>query len=213
MSDIYVYMDETGSCDYTPDSGPRFVVGSATYVGDHKDGMWSGFAARTRVERAGVDLRHGFHATQDSNKTRGEFFKLIEQHPPRFDATFFTKERAFATVRSRGKPYLYKLALYQHLKHLIPLISSPGDDIYVIAGTIDLSSMKSAARNALADVCQQLARDRTITPCLWEARTSWGIQVADYCLWALQRHLDRRECKWYDDVVEAIQASCYGPWD
>lgn len=214
MADIYIYLDETGSCDYSQASGPRFAVGSATYTGDHRDAVWDGLQMRCEMERRGINLPQGFHAVNDSNRTRHQVFELIKKHPPRFDSTFLTKAKAYPSVQARGKPYLYQMAMYQHLKHVVPLVSGPGDDVFVIAGTIHLiKSGVKAAREAIQSVCSQLSYDRDVTGCLWEARSSWGIQVADYCCWALQRSMDQKTCTWYDTVVEDLLHSNYGPWD
>lgn len=215
MTDYYVYIDETGSCDYSQASGPRFAIGSATYQGDHRDAIWEGIQLRTRLESKGVALPQGFHAVDDSKHTRDAVFDVIQRHPPaRIDSTYLTKAKAYPSVRLRGKPYLYQLALFQHLKHVIPRVSLEGDHVYVIAGTIHLTKgTLTATRTALTDVCAQLGGRRTITPCLWEARSSWGIQVADYCLWALQREMDGKPCQWYQPVVDPLLRSNFGPWD
>lgn len=214
MASVYVYLDETGSLDYRSSAGPRFAVGSATFAGDHKDAMWAGFDLRTRLESRGIHLERGFHAVDDSHATRAEVFGIIAAHPCRFDSTYLTKAKAYPSVQAKGKPYLYQMALYQHLKHVVPQVSKDGDEVYVIAGTIHLvRNTVKAARAALTSVCQQLAGARAITPCLWEARSSWGIQVADYCLWALQREMDGKPCRWYPSVVAPVLASNYGPWD
>ena len=141
-------------------------------------------------------------------------FSTIATHPPRFDATYLTKAHARGYVKVKGKPYLYQMAVYQHLKYIVPRVSAPGDSVFVLAGSINLTkSTAKAARLAVQDVCAQMPANRTVTGCMWEARSSWGIQVADYCLWALQRELDGKPCQWYPTVVQPIQRSCYGPWD
>lgn len=70
MTEVYVYVDETGSCDYEQDSGPRFAIGSATYVGDHRDAMWEGMRMRAAMEARHIHMPRGFHACEDSNRTR-----------------------------------------------------------------------------------------------------------------------------------------------
>lgn len=43
-------------------------------------------------------------------------------------------------------------------------------------------------RAALRDVCAQMKRESVL--CVWDAGTSWGLQIADYALWAIQRRAD-----------------------
>lgn len=54
--------------------------------------------------------------------------------------------------------------------------------------------------------------DRIIVPCIWDAPSSWGIQVADYALWAVQRQLEGRTGKWLDTCVEPTLRSIFMPW-
>lgn len=68
------------------------------------------------------------------------------------------------------------------------------------------------AREAPADVCTQTAKGRQIVLCIWDAPTTWGIQVADYGLWAVQRVLEGRPCKWYDDCVQPTLRTTFMPW-
>ncbi len=216
MTDYFVYSDETGSLDYSTSAGPRFAVGTATFKGDHSAAMWSGFTLRTSLEAAGVKLPKGFHAVDDSRHTRDAVFSAIDAHPPdRVDYTYFTKANAYDHVRERGKPHLYKLALYQHLKYVIPLIAGPGDRVFAIAATIHLNkNTLTAAREALDDVCDQLSGDgREVSASLWESRSSWGLQVADYCTWAVQRDFEGKACPWYPAVVRPLVKSRYGPWN
>lgn len=215
MTDYYVYVDETGSADYNKKSGEYFSVGSVAYEGDHRDPLWRGFQLRADLEARGVHLPTGFHAADDSRATRNEVFEAIKQFPPmRFDATHLLKENAYDSVRKEGKTRLYHLALYIHLKHVLQLLGGVGDRVFVIAGTIHLTKgTAQAAKGALEDVCRQSSKlNRPVIPCLWEARTSWGIQVADYCLWALQREIAGKPCQWFPSVVKPLQASDFYPW-
>ncbi|WP_179229175.1 DUF3800 domain-containing protein [Parenemella sanctibonifatiensis] len=215
MAEFYVYLDETGSPDYSEASGPRFAIGSATFEGDHRDSIWEGFQLRARLESEGIRLEKGFHAADDSRRTRGDVFAVIQEQPPsRFDFTYLTKAKAYPSVRAKGKPYLYQLALFLHLKHLVPSFAHAGDRVRDRRhDPPDEEHSQRGARVALADVCEQLSFDKTVTACLWEARSSWGIQVADYCSWAMQREMDDKPCQWYPTVVQPLTESSYGPWD
>lgn len=214
MTDHFLYLDETGSVDFNPASGDYFSIGSALFSGDPSQAIWRGHLLRAELESRNVNLPKGFHAVHDSQRTRGEVFSLIGELPPgRIDATHLLKENAYDSIRSAGKPRLYKMALYLHLKYVMPQVAKAGDRVFVIAGTIHLTKgTTSAAKGALEDICRQLSGGATVVPCLWEARSSWGIQVADYCMWALQRDMDGKACQWFPEVVEPLLVSNFFPW-
>jgi len=49
-------------------------------------------------------------------------------------------------------------------------------------------------------------------PCIWDAPSSWGIQVAVYGLWSAQRLLLGRDNKWHDSVIAPRLRSFFTPW-
>jgi len=104
------------------------------------------------------------------------------------------------------------LAWYLHFKEIVRQISDPGDEVYVIVASLKTHNKRAAIRSALEDVCQQSASDREIIPCIWEASSSWGIQVADYGLWATQRIMEGRPCPWFEPCVQPTLQSKFAPW-
>lgn len=214
MAEIYVYADETGDLDMSgsPGSSRYFGFGTAVFEGDHGHYLWEGLQLRCRLERRGISLPRGLHAKDDSHATRSEVFELIEAQAPRFDTTFLAKENAYGYVRAAGQMRLYKLAWYLHFKQIVRWVSSRGDTVYVIAASLTTNRKAGNARHALEDVCRQLATDREIVLCVWNAPTSWGVQVADYGLWAVQRVLEDRQCTWYKSSIEPTLMTTFKPW-
>jgi hypothetical protein len=214
VADIYMYADETGNLDMTGSKGASryFGFGTAVFHGHHGQELWEGLRLRCDLERRGVYLPKGLHAKNDSNGTREEMFDLVRRQAPRFDATFLYKTNAYQQVKDEGQPRLYKLAWYLHFKEIVLHVTRPGDTLYVVAATLTTNRKTMDARTALAEVCTQWAQGREIVLCNWDASSAWGIQVADYGLWAVQRLLEGRECKWYEGSVAPTLRSTFMPW-
>lgn len=218
MADIYIYADETGNLDYAAEgkqgATAYFGFGTAIFNGHHGEELWRGLMLRSKVERGDgtshVSMRRGFHALDDSNRTRSEMFTELKQQSPRIDATLLLKKNAYPYVVRRGEMYLYKLAWLMHFQSLAPLVSEPGDHLYVIAATLGTKKRQSQAREALQDVCQQMNRDFTL--CTWDASTAWGLQVADYALWAIQRRQEAKTGTWWEEYVQAHTFNVNFPW-
>lgn len=210
-----MYADETGDLDLSgsPGSSRYFGFGTAVFPGEHGSELWDGHQLRCRLEQRGVRLPKGLHAKNDSKATRTEVFSLIRRQSPRIDTTFLLKEKAFPQVRRKGPIRLYQMAWYLHFKEIALRVTSPGDTLFVVVGSLQTSNKRDAIRHALEDVCRQVGHDRTIVPCIWDAHTSWGIQVADYALWAVQRILEGRACSWYESCVAPILATTFLPWN
>jgi hypothetical protein len=218
MADIYIYADETGNLDYSPAGISRassyFGFGTAIFTGHHGEELWRGLALRSRVERGDghghVTIRNGFHAVRDSNRTRAEMFNEIANQSPRVDATLLLKRNAFPEVVRKGEMYLYKLAWYLHFQALAPCVSEPGDHLFVIVATLGTKKRQTQARKALHEVCTQMNRDFTL--CTWDAGTSWGLQVADYALWSIQRRQEGSPGTWWHDYVKNHTHHVNFPW-
>lgn len=210
-----MYVDETGNLDYDGGHGKQgasayFGFGSATFEGHHGDELFAGLELRAAAEAKGLTLPHGYHAVNDSGRTRDDMFKVIAAQAPRFDTTFLCKANAYPWVRERGEMYLYKMAWYQHFKEIATRVSKRNDTLYVIAGEFGTAARRNEAKAALADVCRQV--DRNITLCVWQSRTSWGLQVADYGLWSTQRVLEGRSCVWHETAVKPNLETRFLPW-
>lgn len=214
MPDVFMYADETGDLDMAgkPGTSTYFGFGTAVFPDEHGRQLWEGMRLRCHLERSGLALPGGLHAKNDSHSTRDEVFDLVRRQAPRFDTTFLLKSSAYDSVKAAGPVRLYKLAWYLHFKEVVRQISRPGDCVYVIVASLKTHNKRSAIRGALEDVCQQSANDREIVPCIWDASSSWGIQVADYALWATQRVMEQRECTWYGSSVEPTLRSVFTPW-
>lgn len=219
MADIHIYADETGNLDYDA-SGKQgasryFGFGTILFDRPHADELWEGMALRVRIAagengQEGLNLPRGFHARDDRNTTRAAVLGELLRQAPRFDSTFLLKENGYPDVRAKGEMYLYKLAWYLHLKHLADHASEPGDRLVVVVASLGTKARQSEARAALEDVCAQTGRSFVL--CTWDAATSWGVQLADYALWADQRDLEGRGGTWYDQYVEPIAESRFFPW-
>ena len=212
--DVYLYADETGNLDYggagKQGASPYFGFGTATFAGDHGAALMRGLRLRAHVSSKGIRLARGFHAVDDSAETREEVFPLIAELEPRIDTTFLAKAQAYPKVRAKGQIYLYQMAWYLHLKEVALRVAKPADSLYVIAGTFGTKKRRAEAETALHEVCDQI--DRNIQLCVGEASSSWGLQVADYALWATHRHLTGRSCHWYDRDIKPLEKTKFLPW-
>ncbi|MGL5817764.1 MAG: DUF3800 domain-containing protein [Phycicoccus sp.] len=211
MSRVFMYADETGDLGYDS-AAAYFGLGTATFAGDHPKELWQGLDLRVRLEQRGVRLQRGLHAKNDSASTRGQMFDVIADQPFRFDSTLLLKANAYPRVRAEGPVRLYQMALYLHVKEIVLQVSRPGDEVFFIAGHLQTNAKRDAIYEAVRRVCAQLSDDREMVPCVWDAPSSWGIQVADYCLWSVQRALLGKPNPWHARCVEPKVASTFLPW-
>lgn len=214
MADVYIYADETGNLDFDGASkqggSAYFGFGTAVFREDHGEYLWRGLRLRASLEQQGVSLPKGFHAVNDSTRTRALVFGELQTQNPRIDATLLLKANAYDYVRIAGEMRLYKMAWYLHFKRVARQVSAEGDTLYVIVSTLSTKARQAQASAALHDVCSQINRKSIL--CVWDAGTSWGLQIADYALWAIQRRADGGAGTWWDDYVRTSNANTFFPW-
>lgn len=210
-----MYADETGNLDLdgagNERAGAHFGFGTAVFNGDHGDHLFGGLRLRAELEAEGLSLTGGFHAVDDRTSTRNRMFQLIREQAPRFDTTFLYKPNARQTVRDRGQMYLYRLAWFLHFKEIAVQVSKPGDTLYVIVAAFGTAAKRTEARVALEEVCSAINRD--VVLCVWNAGTSWGLQVADYGLWATHRRIRGKHCSWFEPCIQPTLRSVFRPWE
>lgn len=210
MADIYVFADETGDLSYQSDN-KFFGFGTATFYSAEEINFPEAFRLRCRLEAQGLPNIAGFHASADSNKTRTEVFSLVFERKPRFDFTFLDKREVQHQVAVKGETYLYKLAWYLHFKQLVSQVGTEVDTIYAISASIKTKAKANSMQLALIDVATQM-NHRNIIPVWWNSNTSWGLQIADYGLWAAQRKLNVGSDTWFERYVGASTHSFFEPW-
>lgn len=157
MADVFVYADETGNLDLSGGAGASrcFGIGTATWVGDHGRQLWEGVQLRFELEAAGVRQAKGFHAKNNSGRTRAQVFHLVKRQSPRFDTTFLGKSLAYPSVIAKGQLYFFQLAWLLHFRQIALQVSDPGDRLFVIVATLHTNARKLAVAEALTDVLAQ----------------------------------------------------------
>ncbi|MBQ0925919.1 DUF3800 domain-containing protein [Saccharopolyspora endophytica] len=216
MADVYMYIDETGNLDLPGKHGSSkyFGFATATFIGDHSRAIWEGMQLRLQLESEGVSLPHGLHAKDDHDATRRRFYDLISSHKPRIETTLLLKKNAYPAVLKRmakDEMHLYHQAWYLHFQYQARFLLSAEDKVYVIAATLsDHKRKQRAARQALERVCNKF--NVNLTLCTWDSRSSWGLQVADYGAWAVQRKIRTGSSEHYN-LIEPLLYSVFRPWE
>lgn len=166
---IYLYADETGNLDYDGSPNPQgggastyFGFGTAVFNDDHGSDLLNGLHLRAQATKSGLHLAKGFHACDDSNKTRNEMFSEIKRQQPRFDTTFLYKANAYDRIKQAGPLRLYKMAWFLHLKEIAKQVSEPDDELFVVVAEFGTKRVKEAAKEAVAEVCEQINRNITL---------------------------------------------------
>jgi hypothetical protein len=213
MAMVYVFADESGNFDFSRKQGATtyFILTTVTM----NDGAVAGALAHLRRELAcdgiGLDGKP-FHCAEEKQAVRDRVFQTLDAHSFRIDATILEKAKAQPQLRATEQRF-YQYAWYFHMKYITRLICSANDRLLVVSASIGGKPTRvTAFRAAVSDVINQFSPAVDSHVAAWSAATEPGLQVADYCAWAIQRKWERGDSRSYD-LIKAKIATEFAPFD
>ncbi|WP_293371123.1 DUF3800 domain-containing protein [Nevskia sp.] len=152
-----------------------------------------------------------FHAKDDLAEVRREVFRVLARHGLRFSAVIKSKHALLAYVRERNareEAYRYKGdEIYDGLVMELFRRLRPFSDQVNICYAKRGSKTRSAAFKEALEAAEArferdygFARDSKVTIVPDVPASQAGLQAADYFLWALQRHYERKESRYLELV-------------
>jgi hypothetical protein len=197
----YVFVDESGNFDFSP-RGSRYFTLTSVVLDTCNIGQELAQLRREMV-RQGIDLREGFHATEDRQVVRDEVFRLISTHDFRIDATIFEKSKVMPHLRPDDLEF-YNTAFFYHMKYLLPRVAGTGDELLIVSATLSLKRKQRLANEAIADVVGAAAGSIPFQMAAWTAASEPCLQLTDYCSWAIQRKWERNDLRSYALIQQKI---------
>lgn len=204
MAHVEIAGDESGDFAQPGPAGHSNYFGVTTVITPDNRLQHDLLDLRRELMRSGVRLPAGFHATGVDWDVRRTVYELLARHQLRIDATYVGKSRLRPHLRDSNLR-LWKLIWYFHLKHLIPQVALPEDEVLVVAASITTAMKRSDVEAALIDVVRQV-HDGPQQAHLVQASADFGLQAADFCAWAIQRRLERGLVDAYDPVRHLIHS-------
>jgi hypothetical protein len=200
---VYVFSDEAGNFDFSkrPGASKYFILGTVTTT--DPGSLAALIDLRRDLAWDGAGLESCFHAAEDTQLVRDHVFRVIDGLEIRADFTIFEKSK---TVPHRQRDEaLYKLAWFEHFKHVGPHIVARRDDLLVIAASIGTRKRRRAIRLGVEDVVIQAVSCNRWEVAFWPSESDPGLQVADYCTWAVQRKWERGDDRSYNLIRTKIR--------
>jgi hypothetical protein len=204
MADRYVFSDEAGNFDFSRQRGASryFILGTVSAddcsIGDRL------LQLRREMGWRGTHLDQVFHATDDPQAVRDEVFEVLTTGDFRIDVTILEKSKAQPHLHAESA--LYKMAWFLHFKHVAPRIAGPDDRLFVVASRLGTKKKRGSFHTAVDDVVAQVSPCASHRVAFWPADSDPCLQVADYCIWAIQRKWEREDARSYDLIKDKIES-------
>ena len=201
----YIFLDESGNFDFG-NSGTRYLV--LTSVGIFRPSpMWGRLDDyKYHNIETGTDIEY-FHCYNDRRPVRRAVFNVIADHLDNMRICCVVNEKEKTAPEMRDDKRLYQWMLgYLLRRALSEELNAGAEEIIVITDTIPVNKKRRALEKSIkqAVVRNQLPKV-TYRILHHQSRSHYGLQVADYCCWAIFRKWEREDSTWYDRIKPAIR--------
>ena len=205
----YIFLDEAGNLDFSANGTRYFVLTSISMrrpfpvyeaLNDYKHDCLE----------YGLDMEY-FHCVADNNHVRKGVFDLIAAHlggmrHMSIDSLVVEKRKTGPALREDMR--FYPEMLGHLLKFVLPKeLDAGAEEVIVITDKLPLNRKRQAVekgtRLALAEMLPQGMRYRILHHA---SRSHYGLQVADYCCWAVFRKWNRNKTHYYDLIKQAVRS-------
>ena len=203
---VYLFLDEGGNFDFSP-SGTRYFI--LTSVATRRP-----FPSHASLDDFKHDcLEYGleteyFHCADDNTHVRRKVFELIAGHlgSLRIDCLIVEKLKTGPALREDKR--FYPEMLGHLLKWVIPRELKDGvDEVVVITDTIPIQKKRQAVEKAIKGALARMLPVGMRYRILHHAsRSHYGLQIADYCNWAVFRKWQKGEVEFYDLIKPALKS-------
>ena len=155
----------------------------------------------------GLNLEY-FHCYQDGRDVRSHVFNLIASHLEGMSIDCLVVEKAKTEPALREDRRFYPELLSHLLKLVLPteLEAEGVEKVIVITDTIPVNKKRRAAEKAVRSALHSMLPSGMKYRVLHhQSRSHYGLQVADYCCWAIFRKWQTGERARYDHIKPAVR--------
>ena len=203
---VYLYADESGNFDFSRKEGAtRYFVLTTVAFFDDRRALADLDALRQAVSsELTVPVTH-FHASEDRQAVRDRVFEALRPHRFRVDATILEKPKAHPQIRETDSRF-YRFAWNRHLR-IIHAVSRPGDEVLITAASLGGTRRKERLfRSALSAAADRFSQGRSLQAVHQPSDSDTGLQIADYCSWALFRKWERGDDRSWRLIQDKIRS-------
>jgi len=203
---LYVLLDEGGDLNFSP-SGTRYFT--LTTVTKTRPFAWEAPLSALKYDliEIGLDLEY-FHAAEDRQAVRDQVFAIIADHlkDVRLDSLIVEKRKTGPALQPLERFYPRMIGyLLQYVLH--PKNVGNYEEVIVLTDSIPVNRKREAVEKAVKQTLSAMLPAETRYRVLHHASKSClGLQVADYCNWAVFRKWERGDPRSYERIKAGLQS-------
>ena len=203
---LYVFLDEGGNFDFSTNGTTYFTLTCASCT---RPFPWFQPLADLRYDllEAGWDLER-FHASEDHWKVRQQAFAEIAKHTAEFRVDSLVVEKRKTAPSLQPIEVFYPRMLGYLLRYVIEGGLREGhSQVLVITDTLPLKKKRNAIRKGIQLTLPSMLPSGVSYEILHHSsQSSVGLQLADYCNWAIYRKWQPGDKTHYKGIRAAISS-------
>ena len=200
----YIFLDEAGNFDFSVNGTRYFALASVSIRRP-----FPAFDALDNYKHdcleAGRNLEH-FHCSHDREEVRNGLFDLIAAHLDGIRIDYLVVEKSGTDPPLQEAVRFYPEMLGHLLKVVLPReLDADSSEVIIITDAIPVNRKRRAVEKAVrTTLARMLPPGMNYRVLHHQSRSHYGLQVADYCCWAVFRKWQRGESAWYDRIKPAV---------
>lgn len=204
ISCVYIFLDESGNLDFSA-HGTRYFVMTSVSMERPFRAYGALDAYKYDCLEYGLESEH-FHCAEDNRHVRGKVFDIIGEYldTTSIDSLIVEKRKTNPTLTADRRFYPEMLGYL--LKYVFSRQSNAeAEEIIVITDNLPLKrkrrAIEKAVQTALANMLPQHQKYRILHH---DSRSHYGLQIADYCCWAVSQKYEKGNITYFDKIRPAV---------
>lgn len=207
MSDpVYIFLDESGDLGFTRD-GSRYFILTSVIMKRPFDLYRTLDDLRYTCLEEGSEFEY-FHCANNTRSVRDRVFDLLGAGMTESPADSLIVEKPKTGPALQDKERFYPEMLAYLIRHVLnrPAIAASGE-VIMITDTPPLQRRRNATEKAVKNtLAKMLHRGVPYRVVHHSAKVHYGLQIADYCSWAIFRKYEVGDTSAYNKIQSAIQS-------
>jgi hypothetical protein len=203
---LYVFLDEAGDFNFSV-TGTKFFT--FTTITKTRPFPWDTplISLKYDLIEVGLDIEY-FHAAEDRQAVRDKVFTIIGNNLGnlRIDSLVIEKRKTGPALQVLEK--FYPRMIGYLLRYVLdPKNLKDFSEVIVITDSIPVSRKREAVEKAVKQTLSKMLPTGTKYRVLHHASKSCvGLQIADYCNWAIFRKLEKQDLRSYELIRSGIRS-------
>jgi hypothetical protein len=203
---LYVFLDEAGDPNFSATGTKFFTVSSITKT---RTFSWDTpmISLKHDLIETGIDLEY-FHASEDRQCVRDKVFRIVCDNlsDARLDSIIIEKRKTWPALREMEK--FYPRMLGYLLRYVLEKRNLSGfAGVIVITDSIPIKRRRESVEKAIKQTISKILPVETKYRIFHHASKSCiGLQIADYCNWAIFRKWEREDLRSYELIKRWVKS-------